>query len=543
MTELDTTRSEATGPVPVLAVVGRPNVGKSTLVNRMIGRREAVVQDVPGVTRDRVSYDATWNGRAFTVVDTGGWDPDARGLAERIAAQAEIAVTIADATLFVVDATVGITDADEAVVKILRRSGKPVVLAANKVDDQRTEAEAAALWNLGLGEPFPVSALHGRGSGDMLDAILAALPEPPPEAYGEIGGPRRVAIVGRPNVGKSSLLNKLAKSDRVVVDDVAGTTVDPVDELVELGGRVWRFIDTAGVRKRVKEASGHEYYASLRTSGAIERAEVCVVVVDGSQPISEQDTRMITSVADAGRALVIAFNKWDLVDEERRYYLDRELERDLVRVQWAPRINITARTGWHIDRLVPALDAALAGWSTRVGTGALNSFLGRLVAEHPHPVRGGKQPPHPVRHAALHRAADVRAVHDGAAGGVVPPVRGAPAARGVRLRRHPRARAAAPAQEARAPLTPRVRDRVVEPVETRGVEPVETYATGPWTSVTVAVCDAPVAVVQVTETESPGECSATSVVQLVGRGDLGAVDGGDRCRRRAMPALAAGVPW
>jgi len=378
--------------VPTLAVVGRPNVGKSTLVNRMIGRREAVVQDVPGVTRDRVSYDATWNGRAFTVVDTGGWDPDARGLAERIAAQAEVAVTIADAVLFVVDATVGITDADEAVVKILRRSGKPVVLAANKVDDQRTEAEAASLWNLGLGEPYGVSALHGRGSGDMLDAILDALPETPPESYGEVGGPRRVAIVGRPNVGKSSLLNKLAKQDRVVVDDVAGTTVDPVDELVQLGGRTWRFIDTAGVRKRVKEASGHEWYASLRTTGAIERAEVCVVVVDGSQPISEQDLRIITQVAEAGRALVIAFNKWDLVDEERRYYLDREVERDLVRVPWAPHINLTARTGWHIDRLVPALDAALEGWSTRVGTGALNSFLGRLVAEHPHPVRGGKQP-------------------------------------------------------------------------------------------------------------------------------------------------------
>jgi GTP-binding protein len=381
-----------TAVVPVLAVVGRPNVGKSTLVNRMIGRREAVVQDVPGVTRDRVSYDATWNGRAFTVVDTGGWDPDARGMAERIRAQAEVAVTIADAVLFVVDATVGITDADEAVVKILRKSGKPVVLAANKVDDQRAEAEAHALWNLGLGEPYPVSALHGRGSGDMLDAILAALPEPPPEAYGEVGGPRRVAIVGRPNVGKSSLLNKLAKEDRVVVDDVAGTTVDPVDELVQLGGRTWRFIDTAGVRRRVKEASGHEYYASLRTTGAIERAEVCVVVVDGSAPISEQDTRIITAVAEAGRALVIAFNKWDLVDEERRYYLNREVERDLVRVQWAPRVNITARTGWHVDRLVPALDAALEGWSTRVSTGALNSFLGRLVSEHPHPVRGGKQP-------------------------------------------------------------------------------------------------------------------------------------------------------
>ncbi|MDP3969192.1 MAG: ribosome biogenesis GTPase Der [Nocardioides sp.] len=382
----------ALGPVPTLAVVGRPNVGKSTLVNRIIGRRQAVVEDVPGVTRDRVSYDATWNGRAFTVVDTGGWDPDARGLAERIAAQAEVAVNACDAVLFVVDANVGITDADEAVVKILRRSKKPVILAANKVDDQRAEAEAYGLWNLGLGEPYPVSALHGRGSGDMLDAILAALPEPPAETFGtEMGGPRRIAIVGKPNVGKSSLLNKLAREDRVVVDDVAGTTVDPVDELVELGGRTWRFIDTAGIRKRVKEASGHEYYASLRTSTAIDRAEVAVLVIDGGQSISEQDLRIIQTVRESGRALVIAFNKWDLVDEERRYYLEREIERELVQVQWAPRINVTARTGWHIDRLVPALDKALKGWETRIGTGALNAFLGRLVAEHPHPVRGGKQ--------------------------------------------------------------------------------------------------------------------------------------------------------
>ncbi|HET7350092.1 MAG TPA: ribosome biogenesis GTPase Der [Marmoricola sp.] len=378
--------------VPILAVVGRPNVGKSTLVNRIIGRREAVVEDTPGVTRDRVSYDAVWNGRAFTVVDTGGWDPDARGMAESIRAQAEIAVSVADAVLFVVDAAVGITDHDEAVVRILRKSGKPVVLAANKVDDQRAEAEAYGLWNLGLGEPWPISALHGRGSGDLLDAVLAVLPEPPPESFDEVGGPRRVAIIGRPNVGKSSLLNKLAREDRVVVDDASGTTVDPVDELIELGGRTWRFIDTAGIRKRVKTASGHEYYASLRTETAIERAEVCVLVIDGSQSVSEQDLRIIQTVRDSGRALVIAFNKWDLVDEERRYYLDREIERDLVQVQWAPRINITARTGWHVDRLVPALEKALEGWETRISTGQLNSFLGRLVAEHPHPVRSGKQP-------------------------------------------------------------------------------------------------------------------------------------------------------
>jgi GTP-binding protein len=292
----------------------------------------------------------------------------------------------------VVDATVGITDADEAVVRVLRASKKPVILAANKVDDQRTEAEAFGLWNLGLGEPVPVSALHGRGSGDLLDAILAVLPDPPEQSFGEPAGPRRVALVGKPNVGKSSTLNRLAGSERVVVDPVAGTTVDPVDELITLGGREWRFIDTAGIRKRVKEASGHEYYASLRTTTAIDRAEVAVLVLDASEPISEQDVRILQTVRDAGRALVIAFNKWDLVDEDRRHYLEREIERDLVQVQWAPRINVTARTGWHVDRLVPALDKALEGWETRVSTGALNAFLGRLVAEHPHPVRSGKQP-------------------------------------------------------------------------------------------------------------------------------------------------------
>ncbi|HEY6813352.1 MAG TPA: ribosome biogenesis GTPase Der [Propionibacteriaceae bacterium] len=378
--------------LPVVAIVGRPNVGKSTLVNRMIGRREAVVQDVPGVTRDRVSYDANWNGRQFVLVDTGGWAPDAKGMAARVTEQAELAVAAADAVVFVVDATVGPQDIDEAVVRVLRRSGKPVILAANKVDDQRTEADAVALWQLGLGEPYPVSALHGRGSGDLLDAILVAIPEAPRALSDGAQGPRRVAIVGKPNVGKSSLLNKLAGQQRVVVDEIAGTTVDPVDELVDVDGEIYRFIDTAGIRRRVKEAAGHEYYASLRTHGAIERAEVCVAVVDASEPLTEQDLRILSSVEEAGRALVIAFNKWDLTDDERRRYLRREIERDLVHFNWAAKINISALTGRHVDHLGAAIKEALASWEIRISTGRLNAFLGRIVAAHPHPVRGGKQP-------------------------------------------------------------------------------------------------------------------------------------------------------
>jgi GTP-binding protein len=389
---LPTDEEAPQGPVPVVAIVGRPNVGKSTLVNRIIGRREAVVEDVPGVTRDRVPYDATWNGRRFTVVDTGGWEQDAKGLAAQVAAQAEVAIAAADAVMFVVDATVGPTETDEAVVKVLRRAGKPVVLVANKVDNTRTEADAADLWALGLGEPYPVSALHGRGSGDLLDAVLAALPETPQATDDLEGGPRRVALLGRPNVGKSSLLNQLAGSDRVVVDSVAGTTRDPVDEMIELGDREWRFVDTAGIRRRAKQASGTDYYATLRTQSALDRAEVAVVLVDASEVLSEQDTRIITMVVESGRALVIAYNKWDLLDDERRFYLEREIERDLVQVPWAPRVNISARTGRHMDRLVPALDVALESWDKRVPTGRLNAFLGEVVAAHPHPIRGGKQP-------------------------------------------------------------------------------------------------------------------------------------------------------
>ncbi len=259
-------------------------------------------------------------------------------------------------------------------------------------------------------------------------AFAAALPE---------GGPRRVALVGRPNVGKSSLLNKVAGAERVVVDHVAGTTRDPVDELVELRGKPWWFVDTAGIRRRVHQTSGADFYASLRTQAAIEKAEVAVVLVDASVKMTEQDTRVISQVVDAGRALVIAYNKWDLMDEDRRPFLEREIEQDLVQVQWAPRVNISARTGWHADRLVPALERSLASWDTRVPTGRLNAFLGELVAAHPHPLRGGKQPRILFATQAVDPAAAVRHLRHRVPRGRLPPVHRAPPARDVRLRGHP----------------------------------------------------------------------------------------------------------
>ncbi|GAB2499642.1 ribosome biogenesis GTPase Der [Nocardiopsis aegyptia] len=381
-------------PLPVVAVVGRPNVGKSSLVNRIIGRREAVVEDVPGVTRDRVAYDAEWQNAKFTLVDTGGWETSVTGLAAMVARQAEYAAQTADVILFVVDATVGITDADAAVTRVLRSTKRPVVLAANKVDGQMQESDALDLWNLGVGEPFAISALHGRGTGDMLDAVVAAFPETPEGSTDEDDedGPSRIALVGRPNVGKSSLLNRLAGEDRVVVDSVAGTTRDAVDELIELGGKTWKFIDTAGIRRRFRALQGADYYATMRTGSALERAEVAVVLMDVSEPLAEQDIRVVEQVVEAGRGLVLAFNKWDILDEERRIYLEKEIDRQLARVSWAPRVNISAQTGRHMEKLVPAIETSLAGWAQRIPTGQLNNWLKELVAATPPPVRGGKQP-------------------------------------------------------------------------------------------------------------------------------------------------------
>jgi GTPase len=375
--------TEPNGPLPVVAIVGRPNVGKSTLVNRILGRRAAVVQDIPGVTRDRISYDALWNGKRFTVVDTGGWEPKAIGLGASITRQAQYAMETADVIVLVVDSTVGATDTDLAAARILRRSDRPVILVANKVDDERSEAGASELWSLGLGEPQAVSALHGRSSGDLLDLILDAMPEAPREQLEE-GGPRRVALVGRPNVGKSSLLNRLAKDERSVVDSVAGTTVDPVDSIVVLGGEDWRFVDTAGLRRKVSTASGTEYYASLRTEAAIQAAEVAVVLIAADE--------VITQVVEAGRALVIAINKWDTLDEDRHMQLEKEIERDLARVRWASRVNISASTGRGVNKLADHLRAALASWESRVPTSELNNFVRALVQETPPPARGGRAP-------------------------------------------------------------------------------------------------------------------------------------------------------
>lgn len=384
---------EVDAGLPVVAILGRPNVGKSTLVNRIIGRREAVVQDTPGVTRDRVSYPAEWAGRDFTVVDTGGWEVDVKGLDRSVAEQAEIAVDLADVVVLVLDATVGVTSSDERIVQMLRSKGKPVILAANKVDSPMQESDASYLWSLGMGEPHPISALHGRGTGDLLDAIIEVLPDESAVASAlPEGGPRRVALIGRPNVGKSSLLNALAGAERVVVNELAGTTRDPVDELIELDGRQWWFVDTAGIRRKMHRTTGADYYASIRTQAALEKAEVALVLFDGSQPLTEQDVRVVQQAVDAGRALVIVNNKWDLVDEERQAALNSELERELVQIQWAPRINLSAKTTWHTNRITRALDTALAGWETRIPTGRLNAFLGQLVAAHPHPLRGGKQP-------------------------------------------------------------------------------------------------------------------------------------------------------
>ena len=374
-----------------VAIVGRPNVGKSTLVNRFLGRREAVVEDFPGVTRDRISYIADWCGQRFWVQDTGGWDPNVKGIHGAIARQAETAMETADVIVMVVDTKVGITETDAVMARKLHGASVPVILVANKFDSDMQYADMAEFYALGLGDPWPVSAQHGRGGADVLDEILRSFPDQPRQPS-ITEGPRRVALVGKPNVGKSSLLNKIAGEERSVVDDVAGTTVDPVDSLVQLDGHLWKFIDTAGLRKKVKNAQGHEYYASLRTRGVIDAAEVCLFMIDSSEPVSEQDQRVLSMILDAGKALVLVFNKWDLMTEDRRWELERDIEQQLAHIPWVRRVNISAKTGRALQKLEPYMEEALENWDKRITTGQLNTWLRATMAQNPPPMKGGRIP-------------------------------------------------------------------------------------------------------------------------------------------------------
>mgnify|MGYP000968685399 FL=1 len=374
-----------------VAIVGRPNVGKSTLVNRFLGRREAVVEDFPGVTRDRISYIADWGGQRFWVQDTGGWDPNVKGIHGAIARQAETAMETADVIVMVVDTKVGITETDAVMARKLHGASVPVILVANKFDSDMQYADMAEFYALGLGDPWPVSAQHGRGGADVLDEILRSFPDQP-RRPSITEGPRRVALVGKPNVGKSSLLNKIAGEERSVVDDVAGTTVDPVDSLVQLDGHLWKFIDTAGLRKKVKNAQGHEYYASLRTRGVIDAAEVCLFMIDSSEPVSEQDQRVLSMILDAGKALVLVFNKWDLMTEDRRWELERDIEQQLAHIPWVRRVNISAKTGRALQKLEPYMEEALENWDKRITTGQLNTWLRATMAQNPPPMKGGRIP-------------------------------------------------------------------------------------------------------------------------------------------------------
>jgi GTP-binding protein len=376
--------------IPRVVLIGRPNVGKSSLVNRITGRADAITEDRPGITRDQVEHEANWNGKDFIIVDTGGLDRELQGLDASVSERSLAATKNADMIIFVVDGQTGIVDEDDVIVSHLRRISTPIMLIVNKVDNANDEMRAHEFWNLGLGEPHVVSALHGRGSGDLLDQIVNLLP-----THGR--GRRRdglvnIAIIGKPNVGKSSLLNALVEQERALVSEIAGTTRDPIDEIVKVGDRRYRFVDTAGIRRRSNQDEGVDFYAVLRSERALDQADLGLLVIDASLPLAEQDLRLISSIEESGKALVIVMNKWDLMEEDRRVLFDKEAERSFVQVEWAPRVNISAKTGWHRDRIFPAIERALRSWQTRIPTSRLNAFIGALVGENPPPVRSGKQP-------------------------------------------------------------------------------------------------------------------------------------------------------
>ncbi len=374
---------------PTVAIVGRPNVGKSTLLNRIIGRREAIVEERPGVTRDRKEVDAYWQGREFTLVDTGGWMVGGNSLDEKVSRQSERAVADADAVLFVVDATVGVTEDDARVATLLRSTSVPVLVVANKVDDRVHEATIWELMSLGLGEPAAVSALHGRGTGDLLDRLLAALPDDEPdEVVEEAPGERIVGVtlVGRPNVGKSTLFNRLIGEDRAVVHDRPGTTRDAVDTVVETDTGPVRFIDTAGMRRKARIDEETEYYSLVRALKAIDTADVALLVIDATLGVTHQDQRLAERVDAAGCPIVVLLNKWDLCDAEQREDMMIQVGDKLHFVGEAPVLRISALSGKNVQRLWPALEETIADYRTRIPTRRVNDVVRAAQAAHPAPA-------------------------------------------------------------------------------------------------------------------------------------------------------------
>ena len=402
--EPETTTPARDGNAAVVAIVGRPNVGKSTLVNRLIGRRTAITEERPGVTRDRTEHHTIWSGTRLTVVDTGGWVGTGRErdpLTAAVTAQAELASMDADVVLFVVDVTVGVTEEDAQVARWLRRSERPVLLVANKADelgaDATLQARLAELYSLGVGEPHAVSALHGRGSGDLLDTIVRltrARASGSERAGGDPASEIAVVLLGRPNVGKSSLFNRLAGEERVIVDERPGTTRDAVDSVLHLrGGGAYRFIDTAGLRRKARHRDATEYYGTVRTVAALDRAGVALLVIDAAEPLGEQDQRLARQIIDAGRGMVLILNKWDAVDEDRRLQLDRELDRLLAFTSFAPLLRTSAHTGRGLRHLGAVIDQVHAQWTRRIQTAQLNTWLADAVAATAPPMQRGR----PVR--------------------------------------------------------------------------------------------------------------------------------------------------
>jgi GTP-binding protein len=377
---------------PIVAVVGRPNVGKSTLFNVLAGERISIVQDTPGITRDRIYADVTWLDRSFTLIDTGGIEPESRDIIlSQMRSQAQIAIDTADVIMFLVDVRQGLVDADAKVADMLRRSKKPVVLVVNKVDSfDKYMADVYEFYNLGIGEPHPISAANRLGLGDMLDEVISYFPED--VADDEEDDRPRVAIVGKPNVGKSSLINKLLGEDRLIVSDIAGTTRDAVDTAIKYNGKEYVFIDTAGLRRKNKIKEDLEHFMIVRTVSAVERAEIVVLVIDAAEGVTEQDAKIAGIAHDRGKAVIIAVNKWDAIEKDDKtiYRFTEKIRNTLSYMPYAEILFVSAKTGLRLPKLFETIDMVSENHAMRVSTGVLNEIMTEAVAMQQPPNDKGK---------------------------------------------------------------------------------------------------------------------------------------------------------